>query len=476
MNSRRVLLLLWVSNLALIGAVLFLVRERRAPAAVGQAALEPEIIVNTVTQISVRKFNSTNSLLASLAGRPLSWRSLESTNYFQFIANLRAFDCPEETVRDIIITDVAKLYGKRRSEIRARFPEPKFWQPHDPLGGPVEPVALQMRLRALDKEQRELIRELLGVDLQMELARYTGESESMERSYSFLPPVKQEQARALARHYDDLEQALYIRTRGWLLDEDQAELRQIQRARRDQLATLLNSEEFEEHELRFSETANSLRTLMTGFQPSEEEFRKVFRLQSEFDRKFELDAGSDPGSTDEATLVAQTRMHDRAQEKLMEEIRNTLGPERFAEYERSQDGDYRQLLQLGARVDMPSDVANRVFAMKQAAERAKIQVENNARLSPEDRARNIRELAKITSRAVEGAMGEDVYRIYELNGGQWLGGLSMFDESAVPRPEPPGTRLDYDIRQLPPDLQQYLLNPALFLRPEFRPNLLPNNP
>lgn len=472
MNSRRVSLLLWVSNLALIGVILFLVRERRLPPVAGQAALDPEVIVNTVTQISVRKFNSTNSLLAALAGRPLSWRSLESTNYLQFIANLRAFDCPEETVRDIIITDVAKLYGKRRSEIRAAYPEPKFWQPHDPLGGPAEPAELQLRLRALDKEQRDLIRELLGVDLQLELARYTGESESIERSYSFLPPAKQEQVRALARHYDDLEQALYIRTRGWLLDGDQAELKQIQRARREQLATVLNSEELEEHELRFSETANSMRTLMTGFQPSEEEFRKIFRMQSEFDRNFELDAET----TDDATLVAQSRVRDQAQEKLMEEIRNTLGPQRFAEYERSQDSDYRALLQLGARVEMSTDVANRVFAMKQAAERAKMQVEGNARLSPEERARNISELARITSRAVEGTMGEDVYRLYELNGGQWLGGLSVMDESAVPRPEPTGTTLNYDIRLLPPDLQQYLLNPTLFLRPEFRPNLLPNNP
>lgn len=472
MNLRRVTSLLLVSNLALIGAVAFLLRSRDPVSVVGHPEREPQVVVNTVTQIAVRKFNATNSLFAALAGRPLSWRSLESTNYFQFIENLRAFDCPEETIRDIIITDVAKLYGRRRAELRAQYPEPKFWQPHDPLGGVSEPVALQMRLRELEREQRALVRQLLGVDLRMELARYSGESEALERSYSFLPPAKQDQIRALGQHYDDLEQALYIRTRGWLLDEDQEELRQIQRQRREQLASMLNSEELEEYNLRFSETSNSLRTLMTGFQPTEDEFRRIFRLQYTFDNDYE----NAFDRADELAVPALAQSRDKAEEALRTEIRNMLGPQRYAEYERSQDSDYRSLLQLGSRVEMPVETANRVFAMKQAAEQAKALVEGNTRISDEDRARNIQELARLTSRAVQGVMGADVYRIYEENGGQWLGGLSVVDESAVPRPPPTGTALPYDIRQFPPDLQQYLLNPALFIRPEFRPGFGPNNP
>lgn len=472
MNSRRITLLLLVSNLALLVAVAYLSQARKPALQASTPPAEPQFIVNTVTQIAVRKFNATNSLFAALAGRPLSWRSLESTNYFQFIENLRAFDCPEETIRDIIITDVAKLYGQRRAALRSQYPEPKFWQPHDPLGGPPEPVALQMGLRELEKEQRTLVRQLLGVDLRLELARYSGESEALERSYGFLPQAKQDQVRSLSQQYDDLEQAIYIRTRGWLLDADQEELRQLQRQRREQLATLLNTEEMEEYNLRFSETANSLRTVMTGFQPNEDEFRRIFRLQHAFDAEFE--GAFD--RADESAMTSLTRARDNAEEKLRAEIRNTLGPQRYAEYERSQNSDYRSLLQLGARVDMPVETANRIFAMKQAAEQAKMQVENNPRLSGEDRARNVAELARITTRAVQGTMGEDIYKIYQDNGGQWLGGLSVVDDSAVPRQEPPGTVLPYDIRQLPPDLQQYLLNPALFIRPEFRPGFVPNNP
>src|SRR6266850_8414157 len=94
-----------------------------------------EVVTNTVTQIAVRKINATNNLLAALAGRPLNWRALESTNYVLYIENLRAFGCPEETIRDIIITDVAKLYARHRAELRRQLQPYKFWQPTDSVGG-----------------------------------------------------------------------------------------------------------------------------------------------------------------------------------------------------------------------------------------------------------------------------------------------------------------------------------------------------
>src|SRR5436853_7347407 len=84
------------------------------------------IVTNTLNQIAVRKVNSTN-VLATLAGR-INWASIESTNYHTYITNLRAIGCPEETVRDIIITDISKLFAKRRAALRAQLQPYKFWQ------------------------------------------------------------------------------------------------------------------------------------------------------------------------------------------------------------------------------------------------------------------------------------------------------------------------------------------------------------
>lgn len=471
MNSRSVSLFLVATNLALLGVLTWLLlrpSNRPAPMAAG---IETALVTNTVTQIAVRKINSTNNLLASLAGRPLSWRALEHTNYFIFIENLRAFACPEETIRDIIITDVAKLYGRHRSELRRQYPPPKFWEPFDPLGGSAEPVELQQKIRALDREQRQLIRDLLGVELRWELAKYSGEAESLERNYSFLSPDKQAQVRAWSEHFDELEQDLYVRSRGWMLDEDLAALRQLQRQRREQLASMLNPDELEEYELRFSDTANNMRSQMAGFRPNEDEFRRIFRLQRGLDEM--LDSASEGGDND--VQSSRVLAHGRAQETVTAEIEKLLGPQRFAEYQRAQDGDYRALLQLGARLQVPEDVANRVYNMKQAAERVKYQVESNPNLTDEQRQQTVAALARETARSVKSTMGDEVYGAYQQHGGQWLGNLQMIDESVVPARPQTGTTVPYDVNQLPADLREYILNPSLFIRPEFRPDLRPPN-
>lgn len=47
----------------------------------------------------------------------LTWRSLESTDYRTYVANLRAIACPEQTIRDIITADVHALYARKREEL-----------------------------------------------------------------------------------------------------------------------------------------------------------------------------------------------------------------------------------------------------------------------------------------------------------------------------------------------------------------------
>jgi hypothetical protein len=456
MNSRRVSLLLLAVNFGLLATVAYMVFAMKIKPSVIAGPATTHVVTNTVTQIAVRKINATN-LLAALANRNLNWRSLESTNYVLYIDNLRAFGCPEETIRDIIITDVAKLYAGRRAALRAELQPYKFWQTADPLtGAPGVSPELQRQLRGLDKEQRDLIRELLGVDVRTEMARYYNDDTYGEQNDNFLPPAKQEQVQTLVQQFDDLEQDIYSRTHGILLDTDQEDLKQIQRQRKAALASVLTPEEMEEYELRHSDTANNMRSQLSGFQPSEEEFRKVFRLQRTFDESY--DQAFD--ARDDAAMAGKAETQQTAQEALNAEIRKILGPARYAEYQRAQDTDYRSLLQLGERFETSPDIAGRVYNMKQAAEQYKLQVESNPNLSEEQRAQMIAALARETERSVASTMGDQMFKAYQNSGGQWLGDLPVVDESVVPRPpQPTGTTLPYDVNLLPPALREYLLNP-----------------
>jgi hypothetical protein len=152
MDSRKMNVVLLGLCLALLGVIGYLIYLMQISPRTSNYLVPGRIVTNTVTQIAVRKINSTNLLLEALAGRPLSWAVIESTNYATFITNLRNFNVPEETIRDIIITDVAKLYAKRRAALRRAGPPYRFWQTGEDLdsGGKTDP-ALQRQLRELDK-------------------------------------------------------------------------------------------------------------------------------------------------------------------------------------------------------------------------------------------------------------------------------------------------------------------------------------
>src|SRR5436309_12185016 len=119
MNRRAISLVLLALNLGLLGTIGYMAYLLQINPATTRSDTKARVITNTVTQIAVRKVYPTN-FLATFNKLPLTWNSLESTNYRAYISNLRAIDCPPETIRDIIITDIAKLYARRRAAIRAQ--------------------------------------------------------------------------------------------------------------------------------------------------------------------------------------------------------------------------------------------------------------------------------------------------------------------------------------------------------------------
>lgn len=421
MSPRRLIQLLAGVVLVLFGAVGFLVYL------LGQQTPTRTVVTtvtNTVKQIAVRSAVGTN--IFDLASR-LNWRIIESTDYTNYITNLRMIGCPEETIRDIILTDVSKLYAKRRAALRAQAKPYKFWQTGD--SADASDPQLQAQLQALDKQQSDLVRQLLGVDYRAEMSRYYLDDNYDERMYGFLPGEKQEQIKTLQSKYDDLEQEIYARSKGVLLDADQEQLRRLEKQREAELAQLLGPAELEEYQLRNSSTANSLRAQMAGFNPSEEEFRKIFRIQKTFDDQF----NNAFDVTDEKQAEIKARAQDAAQAALSQEVRKILGDKRYGEYERAQDPDYRTIVQVADRFELPRDIANRVYGMKQEAERQRLALQANANLTDQQRQAALDAIAKETERSVATVMGNNVFKSYYKTGGNWIRNLATpFEEFIEP--------------------------------------------
>jgi hypothetical protein len=212
-----------------------------------------------------------------------------------------------------------------------------------------------------------------------------------------------------------------------LLDEDQEQLRQIEKQREAELAQVLSPEELEEYQLRNSSTANSMRAQMTGFQPSEEEFRRIFRIQKVFDNEF----ASAFDVTDDTQAEVKARAQQEAQNALNDEVKKILGDKRFTEYQRAQDPDYRTLVQVADRFELSRDVANRVYGMKQEAERQKVALESNANLSDDQRRSALAAIARETQRSVAEAMG-NVFKSYYKSAGGWIQNLATPEEVSEP--------------------------------------------
>jgi hypothetical protein len=278
-----------------------------------------------------------------------------------------------------------------------------------------------------------LIRELLDVDLDAALARYTGRSEIDFEETSFAPETAAKFRQVLDK-YRQLEQQLLERTRGVMMAGDEARLRELQRQRDAELAGLLSPEELEEYQLRHSDTAQAMRAQLGGFKPSEEEFRKIFRLQKLFDD--EIKQAFEGLEGDQVAGIREQVMTD-GQAALDAELKETLGAKRYAEYQRAQDNDYQALLQLSDRLPGGAELANQIYEWKVTAQQQREKVMSNPALTYEQRRAALAAIAAATASTVASAMGQENFQSYRGTYGLWLKDLAQSPPPPEPEPEPP---------------------------------------
>jgi hypothetical protein len=171
---------------------------------------------------------------------------------------------------------------------------------------------------------------------------------------------------------------------------------------------------------------------MSGFKPTEEEFRKIFRLQKTFDNDFNQAFDS----TDDTQVDVKSRAQQDAQDALNAEVKKTLGDARYNEWVRAQDGDYKALNQVAERFQLPQETTDKIYQMKQEAERQQQKVDNNPNLTAEQRTKALAGIASETEKSVAAMMGDPVFKVYRKAGGQWMQNLSISAVPPEPEPQP----------------------------------------
>ena len=334
------------------------------------------------------------------------WSQLESSDYRQYIANLRGVGCPERTIKDIILTDVMRLYAQRRGQYYHNGRPFNYWETNDKRKLKQPQIEERDRqLAAIDKELPAVLRELLGINYERELNKYFVDADD-----------KRSQVLALREQFEGQRERILYDEQGAKPSVSEVEqLRQVDQSQDEALGQLLSPEEKEQYELSLSPTADRLRQQLIGFNPTEEEFRALFDKQKSIDEAYEFEDAGDP-----AVIAAKTS--DEA--AVMAEYKGNLTGERVAQFERSQDPEYQNLTLLSARYDLPDDASETVFEMRQAAEEEREKLLSNKEIPPERVDMALEAIQAETEKATRATLGDQAFAQYAQSAA-WIKNLGV---------------------------------------------------
>jgi hypothetical protein len=344
-----------------------------------------------------------------------NWSQLESTDYRQYIANLRAIGCPEVTLKDIIMTDVMRLYAQRRGQYYQNGRAFKFWETDEKrkLKQP-QIEEREKQLAQIDKELPAVLRELLGVNYEREINKYFVDTDEDNRRLAFLSEDKRSRLTALRDQFEgERERVKYSLQDGALSPEDIEKLKKIDEEQDAALSGVLTPEEKEDYQLSMSPTADHLRSELIGFNPTEDEFRNLFQRQQAIDSAYAYEDMSDPTVRDAKAAEEQ---------KMMDDVKSQLSPDRAAALDRSKDPDYRGLSILSERFDLPAETSQTIVDMRQTAEDEKQQLLANKDIPPDRLDAALKAIEAETERAARETLGDQAYTQYSQSAG-WIHSL-----------------------------------------------------
>lgn len=347
------------------------------------------------------------------AAAAFDWSQLESQDYKEYIARLRAFGVPDPVLCDIIIADVNKLYRPRLAALR---PPPalrtNFWEQSYGPSSARQPKEQREQLRALQKEQLELVKDLLGKDVYQRKAAESGYPDSLERSFGSMTTEQREKVSEIQERYQRMTSAIYEDNDHNVDDDTRKDLRAVRARLREELATVLTPEQVENYELRTSDTASNMRYELRSFEPNEEEFRAIFKYKQ---AKEELDALRDHDPSGRLSAEA-AKARSQKQKELEDALAQSLSPERSKEFKLAENYEYRNLFEAGVEKDSIFKLAD----MKQDVEASARKLRQDKALSNDQQTAALAAIRAETEKSLTELLGDRRARGYLGNSGYWI--------------------------------------------------------
>ncbi|MFN7139797.1 MAG: hypothetical protein ACK4UN_10700, partial [Limisphaerales bacterium] len=159
------------------------------------------------------------------------------------------------------------------------------------------------------------------------------------------------------------------------------------------------------YQLRLSQTSMMMRMQLGTFEPSEQEFRDIFKIRKNFDDEF--------GLFGMAALSKEERERKNAAEAQMkDQIKSLLGEDRYTDYTRAQDWNYQGLVKITDRNGLNRGVATEVFEMDKLSKEQIRTVQNDKSLDRAKRDELINAIKEETQTSIRNVLGDKAYEAY----------------------------------------------------------------
>lgn len=302
---------------------------------------------------------------ASTPKPAFNWAAVETTDYKQYAANLRALGFPEELVQTIVIADLNKFYEPQEAPLRPKAVPYDTPVSQRPTRVTPEDFARMRQLREVQMQKQAAIKEILGIYVPREIMKTPSPRnyESFEYALSLLPPEKRDAVQIAVEDDWYANDVAKEQSRG--NTHDPAFLEAYQRIRVERNAIMMQvitPAEFEQFEMNTLPAGTELARRVIGMEPTEAEFRAMFSIA--WDNWVET--GGVIGVW-RAVRVPPEQIA-AADAKLNARMEETLGPDRYLDYQMATTETGQQLRNLAARYDLSRETLAHAFQLQLEAD------------------------------------------------------------------------------------------------------------
>lgn len=366
---------------------------------------------SAATRSQPRGFHSTNTsrtgarIPRTPVEPPFRWSQVESPDYREYVANLRAVGCPEPVIRDMVCADLRQLYAAR---MLATWPTNRleYWQKTGPRHQ-ITPERIE-QAAAVEKEMREAMRSLLGTSVrgQEVIDMLFVQTHGPEQELAFLTEEQRLAAmRALddAGHFDALEKRM-LNSGGYSSEEEQ----RLWNERLKLLEKVLTPEELKEYRLRNGRTSQALLGELPHFDASAAEFEGLVEIRE----RLEADTKT-------------PRDYYQRKEAETAAFKERFGEERGREFAQKTDLFYIWSRTGAEQYGLPETVATDAYQLKQTslAEAARLRADTS--LGGDELRERLTALQQRTEERLNGLLGTNAARVARKGDGVWLNQLSQ---------------------------------------------------